>query len=167
MFLGRRPLAVHLHHFPVQVLPWPGSLPCPDELLLQIRPGTAGWNKTFRCKSVCLQRSLFSACKYIMVVVYFQGLSCIHTLSYYDVKQLTKARLVFISWMGFRNQNTSCHRQFFFSFAVIKARFQLLHHVEKEQAVHKNPLLNCTGESNKMQVLNSAGGWFWRIHTRQ
>lgn len=42
MLLGGRPLTVHLHHLAVQVFSLLGPLPRTDQLLLQVRPETAG-----------------------------------------------------------------------------------------------------------------------------
>ena len=40
MLQRRGPLAVHLHHLLIQVLPQLGPVPCPHQLLLQVRPDT-------------------------------------------------------------------------------------------------------------------------------
>lgn len=42
MLLGGWPIAVHLHHFLVQVVPWLWSFSRSNKLLLQVRPETAG-----------------------------------------------------------------------------------------------------------------------------
>lgn len=54
MLLGGWPIAVHLHHFLVQVLSWLRSFSRSNELLLQVRPETAG-KKTSGAGPACLE----------------------------------------------------------------------------------------------------------------